>query len=184
MFIAPSFNALLHVATRDEAEMIPECTTDRTPGDIFSRPFIDDKLDWVKQRLREHIGRIAAGIDQVTYQDILSTPNDALASLCNTYRLIGLESCILKVATLLIDRRFREWAEGEKVIPASQNGFRPAYRNKANAFILRTAIEKARASGETLHVVFMDLSNAFPSTDQPLLWLKLLRRGATGPMSD
>ncbi|KAI5822343.1 hypothetical protein K523DRAFT_221733, partial [Schizophyllum commune Tattone D] len=70
------------------------------------------------------------------------------------------------------------------IIPASQNGFRPAYRTNNNAFILRAAIEKARATGETLYVVFMDLSNAFPSTDQALLWLKLLRRGATGTMFD
>ena len=38
--------------------------------------------------------------------------------------------------------------------------------------------------GKPLYVTFVDLSNAFPSTDQALLWLKLLRRGATGPMFD
>jgi hypothetical protein len=37
---------------------------------------------------------------------------------------------------------------------------------------------------KTLYVVFMDLTNMFPSTDQPTLWLRLLRRGAGGPLID
>ncbi|KAL1671223.1 hypothetical protein EV122DRAFT_285181 [Schizophyllum commune] len=84
--LPPSFNALLHAATRDEADRIPERAIDHSPGAIFSRPFVEEDLDsgWVKRRLRKHAGRVAAGIDHVTYQDILSIPNDALASLYNT----------------------------------------------------------------------------------------------------
>lgn len=45
-------------------------------------------------------------------------------------------------------------------------------------------IEKARHLKRTLYVVFLDLTNAFPSVDQPTLWLKLLQWGASGPMID
>ena len=59
-----------------------------------------------------------------------------------SYRLVGLECCLLKVMTLLIDRRLRAWAEENNVLPDSQNGFREGYRTHNNSFILRTAIEK------------------------------------------
>ncbi|KAL1670882.1 hypothetical protein EV122DRAFT_185738, partial [Schizophyllum commune] len=127
-------SALLHETTHANARNIPLSTTDTTAARTFSRPFTDDEIDGDKRWLRLHAGRVASGIDRVTYQGVLSIPNDALASLLNTcianmkpaaspdsYRLIGLESCLLKVLMLLIDRRFREWVEAEKIIPQSQN---------------------------------------------------------------
>jgi hypothetical protein len=36
----------------------------------------------------------------------------------------------------------------------------------------------------TLYVVFADLSNAFPSTDQATLWLKMRGAGTGGPIFD
>jgi hypothetical protein len=51
-------------------------------------------------------------------------------------------------------------------------------------FILRCAIDRARALGKPLFVVFADLSNAFPSTDQATLWLKMRAAGAGGAIFD
>jgi hypothetical protein len=51
-------------------------------------------------------------------------------------------------------------------------------------FILRCAIDRARAMGVPLYAVFADLSNAFPSTDQATLWLKMQGAGAGGPIFD
>ena len=101
-----------------------------------------------------------------------------------SYRLVGLECCLLKALTLLIDRRIRAWAEENAVLPDSQNGFREGYRTHNNSFVLRTAIEKARAEGKALYVAFVDLKNAFPSTHLPTLWLKLFRYGVSGPLFD
>jgi hypothetical protein len=106
------------------------------------------------------------------------------ASDPDSYRLIGLECCLLKVLTLLIDMRIREWAEKYDVLPASQNGFREKYRTHNNSFILRCAIDRARASGKPLYVAFVDLTNAFPSTDLPTLWMKLFAAGVTGALFD
>ncbi|KAF5386614.1 hypothetical protein D9615_001545 [Tricholomella constricta] len=102
----------------------------------------------------------------------------------NDYRLIGLESCMLKLLTLLIDKRLRDWAEAYHILPDTQNGFRPHYRTNNNSFILRCAIERARATGKTIYIAFIDLENAFPSTDIPLLWTKLYRKGVAGPIFD
>ncbi len=100
------------------------------------------------------------------------------------YRTIGLESCALKTLTLLIERRLREWAADTNRIPPSQSGFRKLHRTQNPAFVLRALIEKARAMGRSLLVVFLDLKNAFPSVDQPTLWAKLARWGANGPLLD
>lgn len=54
----------------------------------------------------------------------------------DSHRLVALESCLLKMKTALIDRRFREWATKYEVLPDSQNGFRPGYRTNNNIFIL------------------------------------------------
>ncbi len=105
-------------------------------------------------------------------------------SMPDSYRAIGLQSCMLKFLTLLIDRRLVEWMEDVDVLPDSQNGFRAHNRTHNNAFILRSAIETAHAQGKVLYVAFVDLENAFPSTDLATLWLKLQELGVGGPMFD
>ncbi|PIL33482.1 hypothetical protein GSI_04105 [Ganoderma sinense ZZ0214-1] len=101
-----------------------------------------------------------------------------------SYRPIGLESCFLKTLTLLIDRRLREWADATGRLPDSQSGFRKGHRTANNAFVPQALIEKARHTNRTLFVVFLDLTNTFPTVDQPTLWLKLLQWGASGPLID
>jgi hypothetical protein len=85
----------------------------------------------------------------------------------DSYRLIAFQSCLLKCATWLCDRRVRAWADVYHILPDSQNGFRAHYRTTNNAFILRCAIDRANADGKLLYVAFVDFSNAFPSTDMP-----------------
>lgn len=51
-------------------------------------------------------------------------------------------------------------------------------------FILRSAIDHFRAEQKVLYVAFVDLTNAFPSTDQPTLWAKMSQFGAAGPLVD
>lgn len=102
----------------------------------------------------------------------------------NNYRTIGLESALVKFLTFLIDRRLREWEESRNILPPSQNGFRKGHRTNNNAFVLRTAIDEARSKDRTLYVLFVDLTNAFPSVNQPTLWRKLHLWGAQGPVID
>lgn len=113
---------------------------------------------------------------------ILKRGKDPLTS--SGYRLVALESCLLKMLTLLIDTRVRKWCEQENIIPDSQNGFRPGFRTDNNVFVLRAAMERAWSEGKTLYVIFFDLTNAFPAVDLPSLWTMLYRRGVGGPLFD
>ncbi|KAJ3550428.1 hypothetical protein NMY22_g490 [Coprinellus aureogranulatus] len=101
-----------------------------------------------------------------------------------SYRSIALESCGLKMLTLLIHLRLTAWSEEEGILPNSQNGFRAGYRTNNNGFVLRCAIERARANGQTLYVAFADITNAFPSTHHGCLWSKLRDLGAGGKIFD
>jgi hypothetical protein len=64
-----------------------------------------------------------------------------------SYRLVSLECCLLKVLTMLFDKRLREWAAAKNIIPNMQNGFRPGYRTDDKCFILVCAIARARPEG-------------------------------------
>jgi hypothetical protein len=101
-----------------------------------------------------------------------------------SYRLVGLECCLLKVLTLLLDGRLREWAASKNFIPDSQNGFQPDHRTDDNSFILLCAIQRARAEGKTLYVFFGDMTNAFPYTDVARLWTDMYAAGVSGPWFD
>lgn len=107
------------------------------------------------------------------------SPKDA-----NSYRTIGLECIALKMLTLLIHKRLYSWVERKGIYPASQNGFRHGYRTNNNVFILRTILEKYRSLDTPVYVAFVDVSNAFPSTDRDILWVTLQRLGCVGPIID
>lgn len=114
--------------------------------------------------------------------EILKVGKDA--RFASSYRLIGLESCILKMLTLLIDERLQEWMEWLVIIPETQNGFRKGYDALNNPWILQRAIQMATAEKKTLYVVFRNLTNAFPWTNHGVLWSGLYRKGAGGPIFD
>ncbi|KAJ7187472.1 hypothetical protein GGX14DRAFT_334383, partial [Mycena pura] len=160
---------------------------DRTSPDlIFSTPFSEDEMGDAKDHLVQHPPTSSRGYDQKSYADVCDLENDALCDLSdpNSYRTIGLESCFLKLVTLLIHMRLTKWCMAVGMLPNSQNAFREGYHTNDNMFILRCAVDRARAMGVPLYVVFADLSNAFPSTDQATLWLKMRGAGAGGPIFD
>ncbi|KAJ4487021.1 hypothetical protein C8J55DRAFT_379704, partial [Lentinula edodes] len=100
------------------------------------------------------------------------------------YRVIALESCVLKFASLLVHHKLCLALQQSDTVPPSQNGFREGFRTNNNAFILRTIIDKARSRNETIYAAFVDISNAFPSTNQSSLWNKLSDAGLTGKYFD
>ncbi|KLO05043.1 hypothetical protein SCHPADRAFT_812801, partial [Schizopora paradoxa] len=176
--------------------ILPSKTVDNTPQQFFTRPFSLSDIQAAVKHIKSRNLHTSKGIDGVSYQEILEIPLEMLQNIFNScldsldipnscnYRLVGLESCFLKFMTLLVDRRLREWADANKVIPPSQNGFRPKYRTNNNSFILKCAIDKAKAIGKPLYIVFVDISNAFPSTNQAALWWGLYKKGVAGPIFD
>lgn len=81
----------------------------------------------------------------------------------DSYRTIVLESCILKLLTLLIHQRIAERASVRGLIPDHQSGFREKYRTHNNPFILRCVKEWARAKELTVYVAAVDATSTFPS---------------------
>ncbi|KAJ7618830.1 hypothetical protein DFH06DRAFT_994921, partial [Mycena polygramma] len=182
-----SFDAAEHTMNNLLAEMIPDSTEDTTAEGFFSTPWTEDHIASIKDHIRTHSLDSGSGEDAILYAEILEIPNEDLALLCNEcVRQQDGPSicCVLKVLTLLIHLRITEWAEKRGYIPDYQNGFRAGYRTNNNPFILRCIKEWARANGLTAYVAAVDATNAFPSTDHPTLWLKLLRMGMGGKIFD
>ncbi|KAF9020380.1 hypothetical protein BDZ89DRAFT_274573 [Hymenopellis radicata] len=79
----------------------------------------------------------AAGWDHTTYH-LFSYEALHDAGKAGSYRLIGLESCILKMMTLLVERRTQQWMSDIDIIPETQNGFRKGYNALNNPWILQS----------------------------------------------
>ncbi|KAI0316627.1 hypothetical protein OF83DRAFT_1040786, partial [Amylostereum chailletii] len=130
---------------------------------VFERAWTAEELGWAKNHIKDRGAKSATGLDGISYMHIMSIDNDALLLLplndAQSYRTIGLESCVLKLLTLLIHKRVYDWAEEQRIIPPSQNGFREGYRTNNNALILRCLIDRARAEGLPLYAAFVDISN-------------------------
>ncbi|TFY78660.1 hypothetical protein EWM64_g5349, partial [Hericium alpestre] len=196
--VPPQWNADAYARMCQLCRALPPTThvAEDAASRHLHRPFSEDDIAAGKHHLRKHDADSAAGFDRSAYSDLLAIPNDVLRDLCQaciakgdvpcewlltyivailkhgrparnpeSYRIIGLESCFLKFLTLL-------------------NGFRWGYRMNNNVFILCCAIDAARRQRCLLYTVFVDLTNAFPSTDHPALWLKLFCHAAGGPLFD
>ncbi|KAK0462353.1 uncharacterized protein EV420DRAFT_1265412 [Desarmillaria tabescens] len=166
-------DALLQAAL--EADSIPGITVNHSQAQYFSCLFVLEEVIDIKNNIRSH-SPSGMGWDRTSYDLFMALPNNLLLMFFNccletraNYHLIGLESCLLKMFTLLLDRHVHLWIEDNHILPESQNGFRRGYHAMNNPFILRMAIDKALAEGQTLYVAFPDLTNAFPSTDHASL---------------
>ncbi|KAF5335890.1 hypothetical protein D9758_017543 [Tetrapyrgos nigripes] len=148
---------------------------------ILNEPITVADIKDLKSHLSEHPHSNTSGTDESTYSLILELDNDVLyLSDTNNYHAIALESCFLKFGTLLILQRLTKAAELGHLIPPSQNGFRAGHRTHNNAFILRSLIECARDHNDTFYVAFVNISNAFPSTNHSAHWNCLEDLGLTG----
>lgn len=209
-----SFNLPRRLLNGALVDVMGDATEDRTDNGIFTSPFTLEEVAAAKVRLKNRkdsaVGGDGIGYDAILDMDneaILRLCNrcvekkgapgswvrTVLVGLCkrgkppedpNSYRTIALESCVVKFMTQLITARLVLFAELKDLLPPSQNGFREGYRTSNNMFILDTARRKARAGGTPLYVAYVDMTNAFPSTDHSTLWLKLQRWGAGGPIFD
>ncbi|KAJ7185043.1 hypothetical protein C8R46DRAFT_833069, partial [Mycena filopes] len=168
--------------------------TDTSPRLSYTRDITLKDIEEMKKHIKEHGLDTSVGVDGFSYKDCLAVPNEKLLEFFQfclknqdvpqPYRLIALECCMLKMLTLIIDRRLREGAEDIGAIPKTQNGFQDSLRTNSNPFVLLCLIDKAEAEGKPLYVAYLDLKNAFPGTDRSTLWVKLAKLGIAGPMID
>ncbi|PBK90522.1 hypothetical protein ARMGADRAFT_934094, partial [Armillaria gallica] len=169
------------------AKDIPQVTMDCTTGQYFSMDVGDDDVARVKTHICKTGAESSHGADGVDYDLILEIPNEDLVKLCNkclNYHIICLESCLLKVLTMIIHQHMSTWAVDKKIIPEWQNGFCVGYHILNNAFIYDMARESNPTHHKPLFMAFVDATNAFPSTNQDTLWLCLIDLGMGNPMFD
>lgn len=94
------------------------------------------------------------------------------------YRQISLVNSIVKVFTMIINKRVNNWAEKNKKIPEWQAGFRERRGTSDHIFALNAMIQnQLRKKGGKLFALFVDLKSAFPSVSHELLWKKLSQLG-------
>ncbi|KAJ6548910.1 hypothetical protein B0H19DRAFT_889830, partial [Mycena capillaripes] len=158
---------------------------DTSPRQSYTRDITIAEIEAMKRHIKAHGIDTSMGVDGFSYKDCMVIPNEKLLEFflyCLNYRLIALECCMLKMLTLIIDRRIREGAEDLGLVPLTQNGFQDHLRTNDNVFVLLCLIDKADSLGKPLYVAYLDLENAFPGTDRSTLWVKLATMGISGPM--
>ncbi|KIJ43014.1 hypothetical protein M422DRAFT_106281, partial [Sphaerobolus stellatus SS14] len=173
--LPPRFDPLLHVI--NESFLSRPVPVDNTPQLTFSTPFSEKEIAAAKVILDDRSRTSSVGIDGITYRALLQIPNAELTIMAN--ECIATSSCtMLKLVTLLIDRRIRDWLEPEGLLPPSQNEFRAKHRTCNNTFILRCLIDKSVTTNSVIFAAFVNLTNAFPSTHRATLWRKMQSLGA------
>ncbi|PBK65745.1 hypothetical protein ARMSODRAFT_891526 [Armillaria solidipes] len=100
------------------------------------------------------------------------------------YYIIGLQSCLIKLLTLIIDFQVTKWMDNADILLCFQNSFQHGNHTHNNSFLLCMAIDHAHAHGHILYMAFVDLKNAFLSTDLSVLWSKLYHLSVGGPIYD
>ena len=92
-------------------------------------------------------------------------------------RPITLISTISKLMKKIIGVRISKAAESSLLVNESQNGFREGRTCSDNIFILNTMIEAARREKKTMHVLFVDLAEAYDWEDRKILLYRLSQLG-------
>ena len=96
---------------------------------------------------------------------------------CGNYRGISLVAYAGKILLEIIARRLSEYCERMGILPEEQSGFRPNRSTTDMMFVIRRLQELARKKRIPLYVCFIDLTKAYDSVDQTLLWTVLARFG-------
>ena len=96
---------------------------------------------------------------------------------CGNYRGISLVAHAGKILLKIIALRPSEYCERVGILPEEQSGFRPNCSTTDMMFVIRRLQDLARKKQIPLYVCFIDLTKAYDSVDQTLLWTVLARFG-------
>ncbi|KAJ6622311.1 hypothetical protein B0H10DRAFT_1788337 [Mycena sp. CBHHK59/15] len=176
------FDAAQNKINKILADLLPETTEDTTPEGFFSRTWTEEdtySMGRLKDYLRKHSLNSSPGEDQTIYAELLEIPNENLIRLLTKHITLG-ESCYIIIGLHKLNGNKNSFYR----LKTFTNGKGWSLRINNNPFILRCLKDWATACSCTLYVATVDATNAFPSTDWPILWLKLFRMGMSGTMFD
>ena len=96
------------------------------------------------------------------------------------YRGITLVSCLSKLFTGVINKRFIECLENNNLLNENQTSFRKNYATLDHIFNFHTIIQLRFAKGKKLYCAVVDCAKAFDTVWRKALWFKLINGGITG----
>ena len=99
------------------------------------------------------------------------------------YRGISLVAHAGKILLKIVARRLSEGCELVGILPEEQNGFRPNRFTIDMMFVILRLKELARKKQIQLYVCFIDLTKAYDSVDQTILWTVLASFGVPRNMT-
>ncbi|CAB1101598.1 unnamed protein product [Ectocarpus sp. CCAP 1310/34] len=101
---------------------------------------------------------------------------------CGNYRGISLVAHAGKVLLKVVATRLSHYCEREGILPKEQSGFRPHRSTLDMLFAIQRLHELARKKSTAVFACFVDLTKAYDSVDQDLLWDVLRRFGVPPKM--
>ena len=105
-------------------------------------------------------------------------------SSCNNYRPIWLTSLFSKLYTNILNKRLKEFAFVNNIIPEEQAGFREGYSTTDHIFTLYSMIMLQFSKNKKLYVCFVDYKKAFDSVNRHALFKILEANGINGNFLD
>ncbi len=100
----------------------------------------------------------------------------------SNYRPIAVTTPIMRLYAGILNARFLEFTERNKLRAASQAGFRPKLSTVHQLFSLQHFIDHQAARKAPLFSCFLGLVGAYDRVCRPLLWAALQRLGIHGQM--
>ena len=101
----------------------------------------------------------------------------SIGTECGNYKGISLVTHVCNKLLEIITRRLSEYCERVGTLPKENIAFRPNRSTTDMMFVIRRLQELARKKRIPLYVCFIDLTKAYNSVDQTLLWTVLGRFG-------
>ena len=95
------------------------------------------------------------------------------------YRGITISSCLGKLFTKIINKRFLRFLGENDIIKVNQIGFTPGKRTSDHTFVLKTLTDQAKNLKHPLYLCFVDLKSAFDTVWRDGLVYKLVRMRAS-----
>ena len=79
----------------------------------------------------------------------------------DSYRPLSLTPTIGKVYEKVINKRFTDWLENNKILNKQQNGFRKGRNINISSFRLTQEVRQAFCEGKRVKAIFLDVEKAF-----------------------